>query len=134
MAFTKINNVKVAGTSFKQEQVWALRKAEKAYLTLRREPANERDPKAIKVLAHAVSKGGKKSVYCVGYIPKNKNIYLADDMDAGRIVRVTKDWAFVGGYDGKTLGLRINLTRQLPEKEAVATAEPVMEAVPAEEA
>ena len=123
--FCTIANVKVAGTSFRQEQVWALRKAENAYLTLRREPKNENDPKAIKVLAHATSKGGKKSVYCVGYIPKNKNIYMADDMDAGRILRVKKDYTFVGGYDGKTLGLRINIARELPEK--VAVAEPVME-------
>lgn len=110
--FAKIENVKLAGSSFRQEQLWALKKAEKAFLTLRREPNNEYDKNAIQVLAHAVSKNGKASVYLVGYIPKNIAVWLAKHMDMGLITRVC-NYRIVGGYDKKALGLRFDVIHQM---------------------
>lgn len=110
--FAKIKNIKLAGSSFRQEQLWALRKAEKAFLTLRREPNNEYDKNAIQVLAHAVSKNGKASVYLVGYIPKNMAVWLAKHMDMGLIARVC-NYKIVGGYDNKKLGLRFDAIHQM---------------------
>ena len=106
--FAKIVDVKLAGPSFYQEQLWALRKADKAYLTLRREPNNKHDVNAIQVLAHAISKNDKQSVYQIGYVPKNMAVWLAKAMDKNMIVRLC-NYKFVGGYNKKTLGLRLDV-------------------------
>lgn len=122
--FAKINNIKLAGASFYQEQLWALRKADKGFLTLRREPNNTHDKNAIKVLAHAVSKNGKASVYQIGYIPKDMALWLAKAMDANLIVRAC-NYSFVGGYNNKTLGLRFDLVHQMINYERPAVLETV---------
>lgn len=115
--FAKIVDVKLAGPSFYQEQLWALRKADKAYLTLRREPNNKHDANAIQVLAHAISKNGKQSVYQIGYVPKNMAVWLAKAMDKNMIVR------FVGEYNKKTLGLRFDVVHQMQIYERPAQLE-----------
>ena len=107
-----MQDIHLAGPSFHKEQLWALRKAEKAYLTLRRESNNKYDPNAIQVLAHAISKGGKQSVYQIGYIPKNIAVWLSKEMDKNVIVRVY-NYKFVGGYNNKSLGLRFDIVRQI---------------------
>lgn len=120
--FAKIVDVKLAGPSFYQEQLWALRKADKAYLTLRREPNNKHDANAIQVLAHAISKNGKQSVYQIGYVPKNMAVWLAKAMDKNMIVRLC-NYKFVGGYNKKTLGLRFDVVHQMQIYERPAQLE-----------
>lgn len=122
--FAKICNIKLAGASFHQEQLWALRKADKGFITLRREPNNSHDKNAIKVLAHAVSKNGKSSVYQIGYIPKDMAMWLAKAMDNNLIVRAC-NYSFVGGYNNKTLGLRFDLVHQMINYERPAVLETV---------
>lgn len=112
--FGKINNMRVAGTSFRQSQIWALRGAGRAYLTLRREPHNQYDPNAIQVIAHMLTKAGTWSVFQVGYIPKDTAVWMAPAMDEGKVVRINR-YAIVGGYAGrKTMGIRMNLVHELP--------------------
>lgn len=109
----------VAGTTFENRQgkLHTLRKAESAYLTLRRQPKNEKDENAVQVIAHTVSKNGKKSVFAIGYIPTNKAVWLAPAMDAGKICRVTS-FKVIGG--GKTnLGCEITISHELYETELV---------------
>ena len=112
------SNMNVAGTSYKDRQgkLMCLRKAESAFLTLRREPKNEHDACAIQVIAHTTAKSGKKSVFCIGYIPADKaDTWMAKAMDAGKIVRIAK-YNVVGG--GKTtLGCEITVNHELFEKE-----------------
>lgn len=106
----------VAGVSFgnRQNYLWSLRKAESAYLTLKREPKNANDPNAIQVIAHCVSKAGKPYVMCIGYVPKDKAIWLAKAMDAGKLCRIY-DFEVVGGKD-QTLGVSVKLTHELYQK------------------
>lgn len=116
-------NMNLAGTTFegRQGKLWALRKAKSAYLTLRRDTKNEHDPNAVKVLAHIETETGAKSVFCIGFIPKNKAVWVANAMDNDKIVRVGS-FNVVGG--GKaSLGVEITLNHELYEvAEAVETA------------
>lgn len=90
-------NMNVAGISFsnRQAKIHALKKAETAFLTLRRERNNPHDANAIQVLAH-ICNHGKQTVFCIGYIPRNKALWLAKKMDDGQIVRVS-DYRLTGG-------------------------------------
>ena len=112
----------VTGTTFENRQgkLQNLRKAESAFLTVRRDKKNENDENAVKVLAHTVSKNGKRSVFCIGYIPADKAVWVGPALDAGKIVRIT-NFKVVGG--GKaTLGCQITLAHELYEvEEAIAT-------------
>lgn len=112
----------VAGTSFgnRQGYLWGLRKAESAFLMLRREPKNEHDPNAIQVIAHAISKSGKPYNMCIGYIPKDKAVWMAKAMDAGKVVRVY-NYKVVGGKN-TTLGVEMKVVHELYET-TVATAD-----------
>lgn len=115
-------NMSVAGTTFENRQgkLQNLRKAEKAFLTLRRQPKNPHDENAIQVMAHIVTKKGTKSVFCIGYIPKDKALWMAPAMDKGKIVRVSK-FEVVGG--GKaSIGCKIAVNHELFEKEIPAAA------------
>ena len=82
--------MKIAGTTFnnRQGKLWQLKKAEKAYLTLRREPTNKHDANAIRVYAHTLN-GEKVTHFEIGYVPAEKAEWLAPAIDAGKYVRVT---------------------------------------------
>ena len=117
--------MKLAGVSFdnRQGKLQNVRTAKSAFLTVRRDKKNEKDPNAVKVLAHTTSKNGKKSVFCIGYIPAEKAVWVANALDNNKIVRISK-FEITGG--GKaTLGCNITLVHELYETE-------VADAVPAE--
>lgn len=74
--------VSVTGTSYnnRQGKLWNLRKnAANAYVTFTREPKNEADPNAIKVIAHI--KGQRP--FDIGYLKKEVAAELAPVIDAG---------------------------------------------------
>ena len=114
--------IKVAGTTFdgRQGKLFALKKAEregqeKIFLTLRREPRNERDRNAIAVLAHTA-----KSVFKIGYIPADVALWLAPKMDAGLIARcyACKDgegrpMSYVTGGGRLNMGAKFTLIHEL---------------------
>lgn len=110
-------NMHVAGTTFenRQKSIWALRMAKKAFLTLQRDAKNENDPNAVKVLAHTTSKNGKKTVFCIGYVPKEKAEWVAHAIDNGKVCRIYR-YKVVGG--GKAfLGVEITIHHELYEVE-----------------
>lgn len=116
-------NMNVAGTTFedRQKKLHALRQAESSYITLRRDTKNENDKNAIAVIAHAISKRGKLFHMCIGYIPKNKAIWMAKAMDEGKCIRVAS-YKVVGG--GKVnLGVELHIVHELYEKEAAPATE-----------
>lgn len=115
-------NMNIAGTTFngRQGKIWALRKAKSAFLTVRRDPNNEFDKNAVKVLAHITTVNNAKSVFEIGYIPKEKAEWVAKAMDDGKIVRISK-YEVVGG--GKaSLGVKITIAHELFETEVTAPA------------
>lgn len=124
--------IRVAGTTFegRQGKLWNLRKAENAgkhvYITLRREPNNERDKNAIAVLAH-IEDEKKIVAFKIGYVPANVACWLAKRMDAGLIVRAyaeDKGAKYVHGNKGQNLGATIKIVYEIAETEkAVATVE-----------
>lgn len=110
--------INVTGTTFNGRQgvLWNLRKHDKdAYITLRRERKNEKDPNAIAVIAHTKdTKPGK-----IGYVPANIAAWLAKYMDEGMIVRAyraEKDAEFVIGNGRKNkgnLGCKLRIVYEL---------------------
>ena len=111
--------LKAAGVTFKGRQgyLWNLKKVlEKdpkgAYLTLRREPNNEVDENAVAIIAHV--KGG--ATMKIGYVPKNKAIWIAPAMDAGRITRCSNLSVNGGIKKDSNLGVRFQLAYELPER------------------
>lgn len=116
----------VNGTTFedRQKKLWCLRTAKSAFLTLQREPNNEHDPKAIKVIAHTVSKNNKRSHFCIGYVPKEKAEWMAPAMDAGKIVRVGSYEVVGAGTTECSLGVKMVINHEMYEvadANAVAT-------------
>lgn len=116
----------VNGTTFedRQKKLWCLRTAKSAFLTLQREPNNEHDPKAIKVIAHTVSKNDKRSHFCIGYVPKEKAEWMAPAMDAGKIVRVGSYEVVGAGTTSCSLGVKMVINHEMYEvadANAVAT-------------
>lgn len=82
MGITDNFKVNVTGTSYnnRQGKLWNLRKnADKAYVSLSREPKNPADPNAIKVIAHI--KGQRP--FDIGYLPAKVAKELAPVIDNG---------------------------------------------------
>lgn len=100
----------LTGVTFanRQGKLWALKKADTAYLTLKREPNNEHDPNAIKVLAHTIT-NNKIKVFEIGYVPAEKAKWLAPAMDDGKYIRITN--FNMTGY--KPLGVEFTLIHEL---------------------
>ncbi len=103
--------IRVTGTTFenRQERLEFLRqfKAEDLSITLEREPNNQYDKNAIKVVVH-IRPISRKTI--IGYVPKGLAKELAKVLDTGVQVRATL-MQIIGGYSYKeTLGALINIT------------------------
>ncbi len=95
----------VAGVQYdgRQDNIKTLRGAKTPFLTLVREPDNEADPNAIKIM-------GNTSVCSlqVGYVPRHLAERLAPVMDTGRKIKV--DWfCFLNNAD-RTTGISVTLS------------------------
>lgn len=104
-----IEAVPVAGISFDGRQkvahalASAVRDNRRAWVELRRERNNTHDANAIAVIAHTTKMHAR-----VGYVPAKVAATLAPAMDAGTVVRPAS-FAFVGGYGGRNIGMRLDL-------------------------
>lgn len=117
--------VNVVGTSFanRQNSIWCLRTAESAFLTLKREPNNKQDTNAIQVMAHTISKTGKRSHFCIGYIPADKATWMAPAMDAGKLIRVGSYKVVGAGTTENYMGVKLVINHELYElSDATAVA------------
>lgn len=126
MAKTVCNKIEfnIAGTTFegRQGKLWNLRKHDKgAYVMLRREKNNKYDPNAIAVIAVTGKTHSK-----IGYVPKDKALWLAPKMDAGLLVRAYRPASgkFVTGGSGKckTLGCTISVVFDITQVKVPALA------------
>ena len=105
-------NVKVKGTSFRQNFLQFARKCDKFWCECRRQKNNAADPNAIIVWAVCVYKGAIKTVP-VGYIPKELAAELAPVMDNG--AKLYCNTAHITGGTNKYLcGLNIAVTPYMP--------------------
>ena len=99
----------VAGISFDGRQnvahalARAVRDNKRAWVEIRRERNNEHDANAIAVIAHTMSLHAR-----VGYVPARIAADLATIIDDGGRVRANS-FAFVGGYGGRNIGMRLEL-------------------------
>ena len=112
--FGKITNIPVSGISFKnrQQKLYNVMKADSCYLTLRREPNNPYSQDAIQVLVHSTT-NGKTSVFCIGYIPKNKASWMARKMDANKICRIS-EYKIVGkNTSDQHYGCRLTIIHEI---------------------
>lgn len=120
--FAKPITIKAVGVTFEERQgkLWNIVKTLKsnpeAKITtiLRREPNNIHDPNAIAILAQITNGATAK----IGYVPANKAIWMARNMDAGLIVRANKgEITYKPG--AKTLGFKCNICYELAPKTTV---------------
>ena len=95
--------IPVAGVSYRQKKVRHCYNGQA--LRLVRDPNNEYDPCAIKVLA------GK---HLIGFIPRGKNELLAEYMDRGGTVKAKVAKVVGGTRDKPTVGIRMNV--YIPEE------------------
>lgn len=112
--------VRVAGTTFEKRQnyLWYVRKHDaQAFLMLKRETNNERDPYAVAVMAHLKDTG--KTVK-IGYLPAKTAFWVAKLMEEGKTVRASRlkdanknPLPYVIGRT--TLGCQFQLNYELPE-------------------
>lgn len=119
MGFKVSYFTKAVGTTFDGRQDIIANLQPNAKLKLRREPKNEYDGNAIAIDALTGT-----SWTCVGYIAKDKNETLADELDGGTKAAVSLK-EITGGIDGKNYGLNIaieyeqssnvKLTRLIPD-------------------
>ena len=76
------------------------------WVELRRDAHNPYDANAIAVMAHVV---GRAPLHAhLGFVPKDIAARLAPIVDAGGRLRTT-GFAFVGGYRGKNIGMRLDV-------------------------
>lgn len=119
-------NMNVVGVTYndRQGKLLHLRNHEKnAYLTLRREKNNEYDENAIQVIAH-IKDDKERKPFCIGYIPREKSIYLAKIIDDNKIVRVSRQktdgikqpFVIGSGKNGYNLGCQITVVFELKEQ------------------
>lgn len=104
-------NIRVTGTTFenRQERLAFLKqfRPEELSVTLEREPENQYDTKAIKVVVHIKS---LKRRTVIGYVPKGLARELAKDLDTGVQVKASL-MEIIGGYSYKEhLGALVNIT------------------------
>lgn len=102
--------VKAAGVTFNKRQNFlkALRSHKKRHpmkLVLVREPENEFDKNAVKIIAKYTLDGRNKTIM-IGYIPKKVSSRLAPLMDRGGFVSV-ENFRFT---DTKTVGVIMDLS------------------------
>lgn len=105
-----IDTMPVAGISIDGRQglthalARAVRNGKRAWVELRREPKNPHDANAIAVVAHTDTFHAK-----VGYVPADIASTLAPFIDRGGRARI-QAFGFVGGYAGRNIGMRLNVT------------------------
>lgn len=103
--------IRAAGTTFgnRQERLQFLKQfpQEDLIVTLEREPNNQYDKNAIRIVVHILSLA-KKTV--IGYIPKGLTNELAKVLDMGIPVKASL-MQIIGGYSYKeTLGALVNIS------------------------
>ena len=103
MALQKIQ-FKIKGGSFdNRQQLLAWLKTHKTQVWLEREPENQFDKNAIRVM---INQNGKP--YLVGYFPKEIAATLAPLVDMNQPINIMK-YTVIGGYKNKSYGLLIDV-------------------------
>lgn len=109
--------IRAAGTTFgnRQERLQFLKQfpQEDLIVTLEREPNNQYDKNAIRIMVHILSIA-KKTV--IGYIPKGLTNELAKVLDMGILVKASL-MQIIGGYSYKET--RGNMAEKMPLPEII---------------